>query len=119
MITRCCLLGLLCLSGAATAAAAQAPNGQDLYQLSCKKCHGVLGVPPKAIQKKMEKVVTFDSTFATKFSEDSIVKILVKGGKSEDMKSFKDKLSHEEMVAVAKYVRQLATRPKAAPGATP
>ena len=112
MITRCCLLGLLCLSGAATVAAAQAPNGQDLYQLSCKKCHGVLGVPPKAIQKKMEKVVTFDSTFATKFSEDSIVKILVKGGKSEDMKSFKDKLNPQEMAAVAKYVREIGAKNK-------
>jgi mono/diheme cytochrome c family protein len=111
MIVRCVLV-LLC--GGAGLAAAQAPNGQELYQLNCKKCHGVLGVPPKAIQKKMEKVVTFDSTFATKFPEDSIVKILTKGGKSEDMKSFKDKLSHEEMVAVAKYVRQLATRPKGA-----
>ena len=106
-------LSLLCLLLATSTAAAQAPDGQGLYQLNCKKCHGVLGVPPKAIQKKMEKVVTFDADFAGKFSEDSIVKILVKGGKSEDMKSFKDKLSHEEMVAVAKYVRQLATRPKA------
>lgn len=116
MIARYSLLALVCT---ASVAAAQTPNGQELYQLNCKKCHGVLGVPPKAIQKKMEKVVTFDSTFAVKFSEDSIIRILVKGGKSEDMKSFKDKLSHEEMVAVAKYVRQLATRPKSAPGGTP
>jgi mono/diheme cytochrome c family protein len=109
MTIRLSLLGGLL---AASTAAAQAPDGQALYQLSCKKCHGVLGVPPKAIQKKMQKVVTFDADFAAKFSEDSIVKILVKGGKSEDMKSFKDKLSPEEMAAVAKYVRQLATRPK-------
>jgi mono/diheme cytochrome c family protein len=115
MITRLVLIGLFC---AASTAAAQAPNGQELYQLNCKKCHGVLGVPPKAIQKKMTKVVTFDSTFASKFSEDSIVKILVNGGKSEDMKSFKGQLSREEMTAIAKYVRQLATRPKAA-GGTP
>jgi mono/diheme cytochrome c family protein len=115
MITRS---SLLLAFGAAVAvpavARAQAPDGQELYQLNCKKCHGVLGVPPKAIQKKMSKVVTFDSTFATKFPEDSIVKILTKGGKSEDMKSFKDKLSPTEMVAVAKYVRQIAMRPKPA-----
>lgn len=111
MIARC---SLVLLFGGVSLAAAQGPNGQELYQLNCKKCHGVLGVPPKAIQKKMEKVVTFDSTFAGKFPEDSIVKILVKGGKSEDMKSFKDKLSHEEMVAIAKYVRQLALRPRGA-----
>ena len=113
MTIRLSFLGLFL---ATTAAAAQGPDGQALYQLNCKKCHGVLGVPPKAIQKKMEKVVTFNAEFAGKFSEDSIVKILTKGGKSEDMKSFKDKLSHVEMVAVAKYVRQLATRPKSPDG---
>ena len=116
MTIRLSLCGLFL---AVSTAAAQAPDGQALYQLDCKKCHGVLGVPPKAIQKKMDKVVTFDADFATKFSEDSIVRILVKGGKSEDMKSFKDKLTHEEMVAVAKYVRQLATRPKAPDAGTP
>lgn len=115
MTIRLSLIGVVLAAGTA---AAQAPDGQALYQLNCKKCHGVLGVPPKAIQKKMEKVVTFNEDFAAKFAEDSIVKILLKGGKSEDMKSFKDKLTHDEMVAVAKYVRQLATRPKA-PSGTP
>jgi mono/diheme cytochrome c family protein len=109
MITRWCLLGLLV---AAPAASAQAPDGKALYELTCKKCHGVLGTPPKAIQRKMEKIVIFDAAFLAKYPEDSIVKVLTKGGKSEDMKSFKEKLSHEEMVAVAKYVRELAARPR-------
>jgi mono/diheme cytochrome c family protein len=106
-------LSVLALFLAASTASAQGPDGQGLYQLNCKKCHGVLGVAPKAIQQKMSKIMTFNADFAAKFTEDSIVKILVKGGKTEDMKSFKDKLSPAEMTAVAKYVRQLATRPKA------
>ncbi len=95
-----------------TAATAQAQDGKTLYEANCKKCHGVLGVPPKTIQKKYEKIQFFDAQFAAKVSQDSIVKVLTKGGKTEDMKSFKDVLNHDEMVAVAKYVLELATKPK-------
>ena len=90
-----------------------AQDGKAMFEANCKKCHGVLGVPPKTIKKKMDKIPTFDATFLEKVSEDSIVKVLTKGGASEDMKSFKDKMSAAEMAAVAKYVRELAGRPKA------
>jgi len=36
-------------------------------------------------------------------------------GKAEDMKSFKDKLSPEEMAAVAKYVHELASKARSSP----
>jgi mono/diheme cytochrome c family protein len=96
---------------AITASAVQAQDGKTLFEANCKKCHGVLGVPPKAIKKKMDKIPTFDAAFLAKVSEDSIVKVLTKGGASEDMKPFKDKLSAAEMAAVAKYVRELAAKP--------
>ena len=101
------------LAVSASAAHAQAPDGKTLFEANCKKCHGVLGTPPKAIQKKMDKIPTLNAEFLTKVSEDSIVKVLTKGGNSEDMKSFKDKLTTEQMAAVAKYVRELAARPRA------
>lgn len=94
-------------------AAAQAPDGKALYLEHCKKCHGVLGVPPKTMQAKYEKIRFFNAEFAAKVSEDSVVKVLKKGGKTEDMKSFKDMLTPDEMSAVAKYVHELATKPKA------
>jgi mono/diheme cytochrome c family protein len=90
----------------------QAQDGKVLYEENCKKCHGVLGTPPKTMQKKYDKIPFFNAEFIAKRSDDSLVKVLTKGGKSEDMKSFKDKLSPEEMAAVAKYVRELAMRAK-------
>jgi mono/diheme cytochrome c family protein len=92
---------------------AQAPDGKALYEENCRKCHGVRGTPPKTMKEKFSKIATFDAEFIEKRSDDSVVKVLTKGvGKAEDMKSFKDKLSAEEMTAVAKYVRELALKSK-------
>jgi mono/diheme cytochrome c family protein len=104
---------LLAVALAVSAAGAQAQDGKTLYEANCKKCHGVLGTPPKAIQKKMDKIPTLNAEFLAKVSEDSIVKVLMKGGASEDMKPFKGKLTPEQMVLVAKYARELAARPRA------
>jgi mono/diheme cytochrome c family protein len=89
----------------------QAPDGKALYTDNCKKCHGVLGAPPQTMKKKYPKIASFDAEFLAKISEDSIVTVLTKG-KGEDMDSVKDKMSAAEMRAVAKYVRELAARPK-------
>jgi mono/diheme cytochrome c family protein len=106
----CCLAVVMV---AASATGLRAQDGKTMYEENCKKCHGVLGTPPKAIKKKMDKIPTFDAQFLAKVSEDSIVKVLTKGGASEDMKSFKDKLKPADMAAVAKYVRELAAKPHA------
>ena len=81
--------------------------GKPAYQENCRKCHGVRGVAPKTIQAKYPKIPAFDAAFDTRVSADSIVTVLVRGV-NDDMKSFKDKLTHEQMVALAAYVRQLA-----------
>ena len=88
----------------APAGADQAAQGKIPYEENCRKCHGVRGVPPKAMKEKFAKIATFDAEFFTKHSSDSIVTVLTKG-KGEDMKSFVGKLSHGEMVAVAAYIR--------------
>ena len=108
---RCAFIALL-VAVSAVAARAQAPDGKALYDANCKKCHGVRGIPPQTIQRKYEKIVKFDEAFMAKHSTDSIVKVLTKG-KDEDMKSFADKLSKDEMVAVANYVHELAAKSKA------
>ncbi len=81
--------------------------GKAAYEENCRKCHGVRGVPPKTMQAKYPKIATFDAAFDATHSADSVVTILTKG-KNADMTSFKDKLTHEQMVAVAAYVRSLA-----------
>lgn len=92
-------------------AAPQGPDAQALYNENCKKCHGVLGTPPKTMKAKFEKIATFDAAFLVGRNEDSVEKVLLKGvGKAEDMKSFKDKMSKEERDAVAKYVIALAKK---------
>ncbi len=102
---------LLAASGILSRAAAQAPDGKALYDENCKKCHGVLGTPPKTMKAKYEKIATFNATFIAKRTDDSVVKVLTKG-KGEDMKSFKDKMKPDEMMAVAKYVRELGSKVK-------
>ena len=84
--------------------------GKAAYDENCKKCHGVVGRPPKTMKEKYPKIATFDAEFLAKYSEAEIVDVLNKGGKSEDMKSFKTKLTAEELKEVAKYVRELAAK---------
>ena len=88
---------------------AQAADAKTLYEENCRKCHGVRGTPPKTMKEKYNKIATFDSAFVAQHSQDSIVKVLTKG-KNEDMKSFKEKLTPEQMVEVAKYVRELQVK---------
>ena len=87
----------------------QATLGKIPYEENCRKCHGVRGVPPKTMKEKFAKIATFDADFFARHSDDSVVTVLTKG-KNEDMKSFKDKLSHGEMVAVAAYIRSFAAK---------
>ena len=108
------LMGALALSaivqvGTAAAQAATQFDAQTFYQENCRKCHGVRGTPPKTMKAKFPKIATFDSSFVTKHSADSIVTVLTKG-KNDDMKSFKDKLSPDQMMEVAKYVRELGSK---------
>lgn len=108
------ILGAIALTMVAKvgSAAAQAPTQFDaktFYQENCKKCHGVLGTPPKTMKEKFPKIVTFDAEFIAKRSVDSIATILTKG-KGEDMKSFAAKLKPDERAAVAKYVHDLAEK---------
>jgi mono/diheme cytochrome c family protein len=96
---------------AQAAPAHQDAPGKTLYEENCRKCHGVRGVPPKTMKAKFPKIVTFDEEFFSKRSDDSVVTVLTKG-KNQDMKSFKDKLTHDQMVVVAAYIRSLGTKEK-------
>ena len=117
MNARALVFAVLALGvGATGRLRAQAADAKTAYEENCRKCHGVRGIPPKAMKEKFPKIITFDTAFVKSFSEDSIVKILTRGGKSEDMKSFKDKLSPAQMQEVAKYVRNLGAGHPASAG---
>jgi mono/diheme cytochrome c family protein len=92
-------------------APSQDPPGKAPYEENCRKCHGVRGVAPKTMKAKFPKIATFDAEFFTKHSKDSIVTVLTKG-KDEDMKSFKGKLTHEQMEDVAEYIKMFSQKEK-------
>jgi len=92
---------------AASAPAIDPQSGKAKYEEACRKCHGATGVPIKVMQTKFPKLLAFDAAFFAKRSDDSVVTILMKGN-GNDMKSFVDKMSHAEMLAVAAYIRSLA-----------
>jgi mono/diheme cytochrome c family protein len=82
--------------------------GKTSYEENCRKCHGATGVPSKAMMTKFPKIAAFDAPFLAKRSDDSVLSVLTKGGSTKDMKSFKEKLTHEQMKAVAVYIRSFA-----------
>jgi mono/diheme cytochrome c family protein len=105
------LLGCAALVAcAAPTLAAQASGaegtGQALYREHCKECHGAAGRPTKQALGKYKEIKTFDAAFLAGRSKDSLVAVLAHGAKNgKEMKSFKEKLTPEEMVAVAQYVQ--------------
>ena len=87
-------------------AAAQEPDGQALYREHCRTCHGVDGKATKRAAVLYKKIPTLDAAFVAARSDDSVVAVLTHGV-GKDMKSFKEKLTPEEMRAVARYLRTL------------
>jgi mono/diheme cytochrome c family protein len=100
---------ILALTWGSAVAAAQEPDGAALYRQSCRTCHGARGTPPARMTAIYPELKTIgDSAFAARMSTDAIVGVL-QHGKGKDMKPFAEKLSAAEMLAVAKYVRTLAS----------
>ena len=101
-----------CLTLVARAAAQQpaapAPDGAALYRRLCSSCHGEAGTPPEAMKRMFPTLVVLsDSTFQATISADSIHTVLMGAGSGKHKKPFSDRMSHEEMMAVASYVKTL------------
>lgn len=88
------------------------PSGKLLFDQNCRKCHGVKGTPSPSMKRMMPKIPTLDAATVSQLTLQSVVQNIAKG--KGDMKPFADKLSAEEIDAVAQYVFELAsTTPKA------
>jgi mono/diheme cytochrome c family protein len=85
----------------------QAPDGKALFETHCRKCHGPAGRPIAAMKKLLPELPTWDAAFFAKRTDADIVTVL-KNGKGKNMKPFADRLSPDEMLAVARYIRTLA-----------
>lgn len=87
--------------------AAQAADGEALYRRHCRTCHGANGAPSSRMQEMYPTIASLiDSTLTDRLSVDSLVTLFVNG--VGEMKSYSDKLTREEMVAVAEYTRALS-----------
>ena len=85
----------------------QAVDGKEIYLKTCKECHGVLGAPTKAAQRKYDKIPDLTSPeFFKGKKEEELLESVVKG-KGRDMKGFSEKLNKEEIKAVVAYVHTL------------
>jgi len=94
-------------AGHVAAASVQEPDGRALYLKNCRQCHGATGEPSAQSKHKYPKIKTLrDPAFLAARSDDSLVTVIKKGA-GKDMKSLANKLTPEQMVAVAKYVRTL------------
>lgn len=96
---------LLAASGSLSHVSAQAPDGKVIYDANCKKCHGATGVPSAGIKKMSPKIETFNAAFFANRTDAELVKQITEG--KDKMKPFKDKLTPDEIAAVAKYIRTL------------
>jgi mono/diheme cytochrome c family protein len=90
---------------------AQGTPGRGLYLTNCRSCHGVLGVPTKLSARQYATIPNLaDPAFWAGRSVDSVV-VVLRNGVGRDMKSFSDKLTADEIRAVALYARSLARTP--------
>lgn len=101
-------LALTAGTSIATAQAAAAePDGAALYRQHCRTCHGLKGVPTQRMMGLYPELKTLaDSAFQAGLSVDSISAV-VRRGAGRDMKPFADKMTPEEIAAVARFVKTL------------
>jgi mono/diheme cytochrome c family protein len=91
----------------AAPASAQEPDGAALYKQHCKACHGGKGVPSKQMLTIYPALKTLADTGAfAKLPTDSLIAAM-RHGKGTSMKAFADVLTHEQMEAVAKFIKKL------------
>jgi cytochrome c oxidase cbb3-type subunit 3 len=95
----------LALALGPTGAAAQAPDGAALFRRHCRACHGAEGVPAAAMAAAFPGLKSLAQPAVAGRAEDSLVQVLRDGRGA--MKSFREKLNDEEMLAVVRFVKTL------------
>ena len=97
----------LAIGPGASRSQAQQPDGAALYRQHCRSCHGAQGVPTARMLTLYPKLKSLaDSAYLASLSVDSIAAVTRDG--VAEMKPYKDKLSAEQITAVARFVKTLA-----------
>lgn len=93
------------IAALATSSLSLAADAPELWRKHCKSCHGEDG---KAKTKTGAKEKIDDMTteaWQTKWTDEKCKKAIVDGVKDTKMKSFKEKLSEEDVDALIKHMR--------------
>ena len=106
------LAGLLVLAVASTARSAASPSGtgqkkeadptKDLYVANCQMCHGVDGSAP------VKEMGFVGRKWTTKTAAEA-AKVITEGVPGTAMLPFEGRLTKEQIMALARYVRALDT----------
>lgn len=78
-------------------------DAKSIFDSKCKSCHGADGKGDTTIGKK----VSIPSLASTKISKAEAIKTITDGVPDTKMKGYADKLSKDEIDAVAAYVKKL------------
>ena len=90
------------LAAAALALPALGDDGSDLWATKCKSCHGADGTPSPVGEKMGAKPLK-----GLKLDAAAIEKVIAEGKPSTKMMAFKDKLSADQIKAVAAHTSKL------------
>lgn len=93
----------------ATTANVRAADVKEVWEKNCASCHGKDGKGETKAGKKAEVKDLTDTNYQGSFTDEQVIKQITEGMKDksgkEKMKPFADKLSAEEIKALAAYVR--------------
>lgn len=110
--------GMVLTATAAPQEPATEMDGAVLYDEYCKTCHGPAGgAPSPAMLRRMENLTSVtEPAYLAETPDDSLVSVIATG--RGEMKPLAEKLSHEQILEIVKYLRTFqATAPAAAPEA--
>ena len=97
---------------------AQEADGKALYDTHCVKCHGQDGTTPTVLAARFKNMRSLnDPAVYQGVSEDSTVVLLDNG--VGIMKPYKGTLTHDEEVAIARYIRTLVKSAGSAAAVSP
>lgn len=101
---------VLALSLAATSAGAE--DAAETWKAKCKSCHGEDGKAQTKMGQKEKIDDLSDAGWQKRHSDDKIRTVITEGSKKNPkMKSYKEKLTPEQIDGLVKYVRTLEAKP--------
>ena len=93
----------------ASASVDEFAHAKEIYAKNCEGCHGPNAEGGLAkVNNKQIKVPSLKAEHAIKHTDEQLTKMITNG--EEEMPSFKDKLSQQEINLMVRYIRQVVQK---------